>query len=78
MVFLKKIWPFSFNTEDVTNLVVKTIIYVVISIFIGILIGVLKSVPVIGLLFSIVGVLVEVYTIVGLVVLFLTYFKVLK
>lgn len=78
MDFLKKIWPFSFDSENVANLVIKAIVYVVISAIIGILIGVLKSIPVVGVLFSIVGTLVEIYTIAGVVILFLSYFKIIK
>lgn len=78
MEFLKKVWPFSFETKDVTNLVVKAILYVLFLTVASILMGVLSSVPVVNVIFYVLGSLVDVYVLVGLVVLFLSYFKILK
>ena len=82
MEFIKKFWPFSFNTQDVKQLVIKAIIYVVIDIVVGALIGIanalLVDVPVVPALLTLVASLVGVYVTAGLVFLFLSYFKVLK
>jgi len=78
MEFLKKVWPFSFETKDVTNLVVKAILYVLFLTVASILMGVLSNVPVVNVIFYVLGSLVDLYVLVGLVVLFLSYFKVLK
>lgn len=78
MGFLKKIWPFSFDTENVNNLILKAIIYTVIAVIMAVVMSTLKSVPIIGILFAIIGTIVELYTVIGLVLLFLTFFKVLK
>ena len=78
MEFLKKVWPFSFETKDVTNLVFKAILYVLFLTVASILMGVLSSVPVVNVIFYVLGSLVDVYVLVGLVVLFLSYFKILK
>ena len=78
MDFIKKFWPFSFNTEDVKQLVIKAIIYVVIDIVLGTLIGLLANIQVVGVIFSILGSLLGLYVTAGLVFLFLSYFKVLK
>ena len=53
MDFIKKYWPFSFNTEDVKQLVIKAIIYVVIDIVLGTLIGLLAKIQIVGVIFSI-------------------------
>lgn len=78
MEFLKKVWPFSFETKDVTNLVVKAILYVLFLTVASVLMGVLSNVAVINVIFYVLGSLVDLYVLVGLVVLFLSYFKVLK
>lgn len=82
MDFLKKFWPFSFNTEDVKQLVIKAIIYVVVGAVFGALIAVanllLKDVPALPIILNLVSYLAELYVTAGLVFLFLSYFKVLK
>ena len=80
MDFIKKYWPFSFNTEDVKQLVIKAIIYVVIDIVLGTLIGLLARVDIaiLSAIFTILGSLLALYVTAGLVFLFLSYFKVLK
>ena len=80
MDFIKKFWPFSFNTEDVKQLVIKAIIYVVIDIVLGTLIGLLARVDIaiLSAIFTILGSLLGLYVTAGLVFLFLSYFKVLK
>ena len=82
MDFLKKFWPFSFNTEDVKSLVIKAIIYVVVGAVFGALIAVanllLKDVPALPIILNLVSYLAELYVTAGLVFLFLSYFKVLK
>ena len=80
MDFIKKFWPFSFNTEDVKQLVIKAIIYVVIDIVLGTLIGLLARVDIaiLSAIFTILGSLLALYVTAGLVFLFLSYFKVLK
>ncbi len=78
MELLKKIWPFSFDTNKVSNLVIKAIVYVLIGVIFSVLIGLLRNVPVLNVIFYIVGPLVDLYVIAGLVVMFLNFFKVLK
>ena len=78
MKLLKKIWPFSFETTSVSNLVLKTIVYIVVGIIFGILMGLLHNVPVLNVLFFIVGPLIDLYVLVGIILLLLSYFNVLK
>jgi hypothetical protein len=88
MDFLKKLFPYSFGTKEVSNLVVRTIIYALALIIGGVLIGIiglitgLVQIPVvtdlIGILLGLLGGLVELYCVAGSVVMFLAHFKVLK
>ncbi len=80
MDLLKAIWPFPFRlkAKDVTPFVVQLVILIVAGAIIGALIGLLSSIPVVGLIFKIVGPLVEVYVTVGVVLCFLKFFNVIK
>lgn len=78
MDFIKRIWPFSFGTKSVSDLVVRAILYVVAAAVFSVLIGVLAKIPVAGIIFTIVGSLVDIYVLAGLVFLFLSHFKVIK
>lgn len=78
MEFLRKFWPFSFETKSVSNLVIKAIIYVVVASLFGALIGLCGKVAVLNVIMYILGPVVDIYMVAGLVILFLNYFKVLK
>lgn len=78
MDLLKKLWPFSFGTVEVKDLVIRAIIYVVVATVFSILIGVLSGIKVVGVIFSIIGALADIYSTAGLVLLFLSHFKVIK
>ena len=79
MDMLKKIFPFSFKEKkDVAALIINILLYLVGDIVAGAVIGLLASIPVIGIVFSLVGSLVGLYCLVGLVLSCLDYFKVLK
>ena len=78
MDLLKKLWPFSFGTVEVKDLVIRASIYVVVATVFSILIGVLSGIKVVGVIFSIIGALADIYSTAGLVLLFLSHFKVIK
>ncbi len=78
MDFLKKFFPWSFKANDVKALVISIIIYIVIGFVGGLILGLLSAIPLIGWLFSIVGGLLELYTVVGIVLAVLVFVKVLK
>lgn len=75
MNFLKKFWPTSFNVKkgDAVSLVIQLLILIVVCAVIGILIGVLAKIPVLGIIFGIVGALVEAYGIIGIVLCVLKF-----
>ncbi|MBQ6892618.1 MAG: hypothetical protein IJN48_00285 [Clostridia bacterium] len=78
MDLLKKIFPFSFGAKDVAALVIKVILYIVAGMVAGVLIGLLASVPVVNIVVGFVGGLVDLYVTAGIVITFLSFFKVIK
>ena len=78
MNLLRKLWPFSFETKSVSDLVLKAILYVILAALFSILMGVVNNVIVLNVIMIIVGTLADIYLLVGLILLFLNYFKVLK
>ena len=75
MDILKKLWPtaFAIKTKDVISLVIQLVIFLVVCAVVGWLIAVLASIPVIGLIFTLVGALLEIYSIVGIVLCVLKF-----
>ncbi len=78
MNFLKKLWLYSFDTNNVYSLVVKTLLYVLLAVSFSILMGVLAKVAVLNVLFFIISPLVDLYVVVGLIVLYLNFFNIIK
>ena len=86
MDILKKMFPISFGAADVAGLIIKILIYIVAAIIGGVVIGLaaglLAIIPVVGGLLAwlvgAVGSLVSLYSVAGIVIVFLDYFKVLK
>lgn len=77
MSSLKKLFPFSFGlTGDVVKLIISIIIYVVIGVIGGLLIGLLAGVAHIGFLFVILGTLLDLYTLIGIILAILNFFKI--
>ena len=80
MDFLKKLWPTPFKIEKkiVASFVIQLIIFVVICAVIGVLIGVLSHIPIVGIIFWILGSLMEIYGLVGIVLSILVFTGVLE
>ena len=78
MDMLKKIFPFSFGVKDITALVVALVIYIVGGAVIGLVFGLLAKIPLVGILFSIIGWLVGVYCLIGIILAVLEYFNLIK
>lgn len=78
MDFLKKFWPHAFGATEVKPLIITLLIYIVADIICGAVIGLLAQIPLIGILFSLVGSLVGLYATVGIVVSILVFLKVVK
>lgn len=73
---LKKIWPTPFKIKkgDLKSFLIQLIVFVVVCAVIGVLIGVLAKIPVVGIVAWIAGLVVEVYSIVGIVLCILKFF----
>lgn len=80
MDFLKTLWPtpFKIKTKDVGSLIVQLIIFLLICTVVGWLIGILAGVAVIGVLFALIGSLLELYSIVGIVLCVLKFLGTVK
>ena len=79
MDILKKLFPISFRFADsVANLVIGILIYVVAGAIAGAVIGFLSSLPIIGIVFSLIGSLLGIYSVAGIVIEVLQFLKVLK
>lgn len=75
---VKKFFPFSVKGTDIKSLVISIIIYIVIGFVGGLIIGLLGAIPLIGLLFRIVGWLLDIYCLVGIVLAVLHFLGVVK
>lgn len=80
MEMLKKFWPtpFSIAEKNVASFVVQLVIFVVVCAIVGWLISVLAGVPVLGIVFSFVGTLFEIYGLVGIVLCVLKFLGLVK
>ena len=78
MDILKMIFPFSFKAKDSNGLVAAIIVYVVIAVAGAILLALLSKIPFIGVVFGILGGVVDLYAVAGIIFAVLDYTKVLK
>ena len=80
MEFLQKLWPTPFKIEkgNVTSFVVQLIIFIVLTAVIAVLISLLAAIPIqiVGIIFSIVGSLMGLYTLIGVVLCVLRFLEV--
>ncbi len=70
---LRKYFPFQAKSKDITSLVIAIIAYVVIGVVGGFVIGLLGAIPVVGILCTIVGILLEIYTLAGIILAVLDF-----
>ncbi|MBQ8173972.1 MAG: hypothetical protein IJ009_01070 [Clostridia bacterium] len=80
MDFLKKLWPTPFKIKkgNVVSFVVQLLIFLVLTALFGWLIGLLAGLPIVGIVFSIVGSLMGIYTLVGAVLCLLKFLDLIK
>lgn len=77
---LKKYWPtpFKVKEKDVNSFVVQLIIFIVVCAIAGAIIGILAKIPLIGLIFALIGGLVELYGLIGVVLCILLFCGIIK
>ena len=75
---IKKYFPFAFKATELKPFIIALVIYALIDVVCGFVLGLLAKIPVIGILFSLVGTLVGLYALVGIVLCILVFVKVIK
>ena len=80
MDFLHQLWPTPFKVKkgNVVSLIVYLVIFLVVCALVGWLISLLASIPVIGIIFSILGSLIGIYSLVGIILCLLKFFNVIS
>ena len=78
MDILKKYWPHAYKAPELNAFIITLLIYILIDVVCGFVIGLLVKIPVIGIIFTLVGSLVGLYALVGVVLSILIFAKVLK
>ena len=79
MSTLKTIWPTPFKIEkgNVASLIIQLVIFLVVCAVVGWLIGLLSGLPLLGVIFTLLGSLMEIYSVVGIVLCVLVFLGVL-
>lgn len=79
MKYLKQYWPTAYSVQkgNIISLVVQLVIFILICAVIGWVIGVLAGIPLIGVLSTVLGILLEIYGVVGIVVCVLRFLGIL-
>ena len=75
MDFVKKLWPTPFKIKkgNLASFLIQLIIFLVVVAVVGWLISLLSALPIIGIIFSLVGSLIGIYNIVGIVLCVLRF-----
>ena len=78
MNFLKKYWPYSFESKTISNLITRVLIYALVAIVASVLMGILSKVSVLNVILFIIAPLIDIYVVVGVVLLLLSFFEIIK
>lgn len=78
MDILKKFFPHAFKATELKAFIISLVVYVLIDLVCGFVIGLLAKIPVLGIIFGLLGSLVGLYALVGVVLSILVFVKVLK
>ena len=78
MDILKKIFPHAFKSTETQPFIISLVIYLLVDIVCGVVIGLLAKIPLIGIIFSILGSIVGLYALIGIILSILVFVKVLK
>ncbi len=79
MDFLKTLWPTPFKIQkgNLASFLIQLIIFIVVCAVVGVLIGVLAGIPIVGIVFGIIGSLMGLYSLIGVVLCILIFAGVL-
>lgn len=78
MDILKKFFPDAFRSKDLNSFIVTLLIYGLGSLLVGLVLGLLAKIPLIGIVFSLIGALVGIYALAGIVLAILVFVKVIE
>ena len=75
---LKKFYPNAFKSKELNSFIIALVIYVLIDVICGFVIGFLVKVPLVGIIFSILGSVIGLYALIGIILSILVFVKVLE
>ena len=76
---MKKYFPLSFKFSDsVINLLIGLVVYIVVGAIGGVAIAIVGAMPIIGIVAWVLGLALDIYVVVGIVLLLLAFFGVVK
>ena len=78
MDMAKKLFPHAFKAQELNSFIITLVIYALIDIVCGFVIGLLAKIPLIGIIFSLLGAVVGLYAFIGIVLTILVFVKVIK
>lgn len=80
MDMLKKLWPtpFKIAEKDVVSFLIQLVVFVVICAVVGWLVSVLAGIPILGIVFSLVGAVLEIYGLIGIILCVLKFIGIVK
>ncbi len=78
MDILKKLFPLSFRSKSLKELLISILIYIAINLVGGLVLGLLSVVPLVGFVFAFLNGLLSLYTLVGVVLASLHFWGMLK
>jgi len=75
MDMLKKLWPTPFKIKkgNLASFLIQLIIFLVVVAVVGWLIGLLAHLPIVGIVFSLLGSLIGIYNLVGIILCVLRF-----
>ena len=75
---IKRIFPLSFQAEELTSFVKTLVIYLVADLVCGIVFGILGKLPLIGFAFGLINSLLGIYFTIGLILAILVFVNIIK
>ena len=75
---IKKYFPIAFKATELKPFIISIVLFCLIDLVCGFVIGLLAKIPLIGILFSILGAVIGLYAFVGIVLSILVFVKVVK
>lgn len=78
MDMIKKVFPHAFKANELKSFIIVLVIYLLIDIVCGFVIGLLAKLPILGIIFSLLGSVVGLYALIGIILSVLVFVKVIK